>query len=135
MTTATFIAISDAFGTACNALKGPMRSVLKPLLPNWSRRMDETARTLLSAQQAAWSGHLAALSMTGATDASREATASDLQALSGMLKADAVNARNLLADLHAHIGERFGRAFTDELLPPLTRAIAAVESVYKEPTA
>lgn len=135
MTTATFIAISDAFGTACNALKGPMRSVLKPLLPNWSRRVDETVRTLLSAQQAAWSGHRTALSMAGVSDASREATASDLQVLSGMLKVDAANGRNLLADLHAHIDERFGRAFTDELLPPLTRAIAALEFVYKEPTA
>lgn len=135
MTSATFIAMSDAFGTACNTLKGPMRSVLKPLLPSWCRRMDETARTLLSAQQAAWSGHLTTLSMTGVTDASREATTSDLQVLSGLLKVDAANARNLLADLHAHIGERFGRAFTDELLPPLTRAVAALESVYKEPTA
>lgn len=133
MTTATFIAISDAFGTACNALKGPMRSVLKPLLPNWSRRMDETARTLLSAQQAAWSGHLAALSMTGATDASREATASDLQAVTGMLKVDAVNARNLLAELHDHVDRQFGRAFTDDLLPPLALAIASLESIYKEP--
>lgn len=131
MTSATFIAMSDAFGTACNTLKGPMRRVLKPLLPNWSRRVDETARTLFSAQQAAWSGHLTALSMAGVTDTSREATASDLQAVTGMLRVDAVNARNLLAELHDHVDRQFGRTFTDDLLPPLSLAIVSLESVYK----
>ncbi|WP_256644397.1 hypothetical protein [Stenotrophomonas sp. 9(2022)] len=135
MPPATFIAMSDAFGTSCNTLKGPMRSVLKPLLPSWSRRVDETARNLFAAQQAAWSGHLTDLSTVGVGEASREATASDLQAVSGMLKADAVNACNLLKELHDHVADRFGRGITDDLLPPLAQAIAALESIYKDPTA
>lgn len=135
MNPATFIEMSDAFGTACNTLKGPMRSVLKPLLSSWSRRVDETARNLFAAQQAAWSGHLTDLSMVGVGEASREATASDLQAVSAMLKSDAVNACNLLKELHDHVDSTFGTRFTDELLPPLAQAIATLESIYKEPTA